>query len=753
MATTPTLAPEELRSRYDKASGDGRWQTALDLIKQLAKINPSAEHQELLRTATFERGRQLLRDGKSRDAIVVFKNALAMNGPPEFQAKIAAHLAEAGDVVTALSLSANAPATPQSAAILVKAVDASVILGKAGRGNLTPEHHAAFDAILAAFEAVEQGRDDDARQSLQSIPVSSPFLEWKLLIRGLSAYYGRDDARALDNWQRLSPERLPWRLAAPFRFAVDAVFREAQPPPTRERLQRLVDTSSGGDLLAALRSMQSNLGPWDSEKDVRRSLEQAAGIAAALKVVRPDLTDKFRRIVYESLIRYGNVGEVKLFQQRLGHLPIDPRGRRLIALIGATASHLPAEVEGWAEYVRDIPGLSSIFGDVQRAEAIVLERLAGAIALAKEQFGDIPPHIPKREDCYRRSIALVPDRLTPHEELVKLLSAEKSKAKAAYAAAKALVERFPTHVSTWLFLGERYAKDRKPTESLAAYRSAVKADPMNAESRRRLSEALWSQGMAAAGKKTKTPPKPESYRPLFDEAARTSDVNRLARYAIWAAVEFRLGHAAAAQEAIDRAMTLPQSPIALALALHLAASGEKKLPEEAKAQLDARWNELEKVKPAPADVIEALEMIAAFDSKAFRGKRELVKRFLPSTSNRSLEQFSEDQLLKLGRTLLKLKMRPQGRDVVTHGKARFRGNPWFPLSLIEILGTQASPWQLSTWIEDARKSAAKLPREQQERVLAQADELVERFHIVPGGERLFEFLGSFFDSQFGDDDN
>ena len=40
------------------------------------------------------------------------------------------------------------------------------------------------------------------------------FLASVVLLRGLLAYYQEDDVRALENWQRLHPERLPFRLAA-----------------------------------------------------------------------------------------------------------------------------------------------------------------------------------------------------------------------------------------------------------------------------------------------------------------------------------------------------------------------------------------------------------------------------------------------------------------------------------------------------------------------------------------------------------
>ena len=69
--------------------------------------------------------------------------------------------------------------------------------------------------MLQAFRQVEAGQDEAARESLQGIGLQSPFLEWKLLLRGLLAYYQGDDVRAV------APMALRHRI---IRFLVDARF-------------------------------------------------------------------------------------------------------------------------------------------------------------------------------------------------------------------------------------------------------------------------------------------------------------------------------------------------------------------------------------------------------------------------------------------------------------------------------------------------------------------------------------------------
>ena len=143
--------------------------------------------------------------------------------------------------------------------MLVRAADAAIQKQAAGRALLPPDMQPDFDRILQAFREIEAGQDDQAKTTLQGIGLRSPFLEWKVFLRGLQAYYQQDDARAVENWQRLDTDRLPARLAAPFRFQIDAAFRAAQPPATQALLRKQADHVSSNVLLTHLRSSAR---PW-----------------------------------------------------------------------------------------------------------------------------------------------------------------------------------------------------------------------------------------------------------------------------------------------------------------------------------------------------------------------------------------------------------------------------------------------------------------------------------------------------------
>ena len=103
--------------------------------------------------------------------------------------------------------------------------------------SLPEEWHPAFTAFRTALGHYEAKQDDRAREALAGIGLGSPLLEWKLWLRGLLAWVAGDDGRALENWSRLNPRRLPHRLAAPLRAKTDPAW-PANPPALREQLAK-----------------------------------------------------------------------------------------------------------------------------------------------------------------------------------------------------------------------------------------------------------------------------------------------------------------------------------------------------------------------------------------------------------------------------------------------------------------------------------------------------------------------------------
>src|SRR5262249_9529630 len=153
---------------------------------------------ELLQRAYLARAGQLRAGNYLRDAVTVLQNAAQLGGAPDFLEKLAEEMAACGEVRPALKLLDQVPGSPALPRVLAHAADVARKEGKNGRKLLPESLHGQFDLVVQAFAQAEAGQDEAARQSLQGIGLQSPFLEWKLLLRGLLAYYQKDDARALE---------------------------------------------------------------------------------------------------------------------------------------------------------------------------------------------------------------------------------------------------------------------------------------------------------------------------------------------------------------------------------------------------------------------------------------------------------------------------------------------------------------------------------------------------------------------------
>jgi len=68
--------------------------------------------------------------------------------------------------------------------------------------------------VIDSLALVTQRDDDAALAAIASIPRSSPYAQWRLLIRGLISLYDGDGPAAQLNWAKLEPTRRPYWIAA-----------------------------------------------------------------------------------------------------------------------------------------------------------------------------------------------------------------------------------------------------------------------------------------------------------------------------------------------------------------------------------------------------------------------------------------------------------------------------------------------------------------------------------------------------------
>lgn len=368
--------------------------------------------------------------------------------------------------------------------------------------GLPPEQHAEFQAILQAFVSYEAGSDEAARAALQTLGLKSPFQDWKLLIRGLMAYSTGDDARTIENWQRLIAGRLPARLAAPLRDSIDASFHASQPPQTASRMKEEFQTLLNDTYLNGLRDLRRDLGRGRPLTNAIRTLERI------LPIVRQRdarLVPKLANILYRAILGHGDPTDLPKYLRLFGKPTDDPDFYRINALAFDKAQDHHEAIRFWNLYVNWLSKHPESWPPdiAQRARAIILYRVGTLAADAAELDGDPaddlqaafqrlmggargplvihrPPQ-PKPPDpipLWQRAMALAPDWEAPAKELFDYLQ-EHEKFAEAEAVAKKLIEHNPNAITMMTSLATLLVRNGNAESGLEYYRKALANNPLD----------------------------------------------------------------------------------------------------------------------------------------------------------------------------------------------------------------------------------------------------------------------------------
>jgi hypothetical protein len=213
--------------------------------------------------------------------------------------------------------------------------------------SLLEEWKPAYGTFQKALQLYEAKKDDDARVALNDIGLGTPFLEWKIWLRGLLAWGEQDVGRALENWSRLNPKRLPYQLMAPLRAHADANWLLDQPALRDQLLQQYARLGHGG-LGGQLRELRPQLA---GRIGLAKSFKMAEAFLPRLKALHPTLVPRLANIFYHSMQRRGEPADLDRFFKVFGRMPDDPNFDKLSAISFEQAEESERALVLWQRHI------------------------------------------------------------------------------------------------------------------------------------------------------------------------------------------------------------------------------------------------------------------------------------------------------------------------------------------------------------------------------------------------------------------
>jgi hypothetical protein len=637
------------------------------------------------------------------------------------------------------------------ARVLARAADAALEVGPPARERLPDDLRPGFDLILRAFALNAEGKEEEARETLQGIGLQSPFLEWKLLLRGLMAFQARDDVRACENWQRLNPDRLPFRLAAPLRVGIDAAFAAVQAPATQHALRKASDGLLGSaDLIPSLRVLQTLVAQSDRLTIAFRVVKD---ILPILRQRRPDLLPRLQTCLFWAVVQSRDEENLKRFVRTFAIPSFDPDADRLAALFWDEQGDEELAYEHWHAFEQAAARQPERWsaGQGNRMRAIVLEHMAELASFRAPEKSRALPDAAKMtldsEACLKQSIELAPDRRAPYLALLNHYESEgKAGANKADKLAQSIVERFPDEGSVWESLGDRASVRGALEKTVEYYGQALKYAPLSAHIRQKTAGAH----LLLARKRARST-RVEAGRTSFGEAfALALPESRGRILALWATAEagwteFGRSEELLAQGDADAATRLPARYTWLVDAIR------RKRGKVIKGEADKRFQAALAEGVPPIAVVGALHSLAVerADGK-YVGQGVHEKKIFALLNLHEVGSFTENQLEQICEVLKDLAAYSPLRQWAQTGQQRFPQNPFLALaeawSYLAAKGRNHQPWAALEPLQRARALADAIPDGSTRRrlfavVLPLLNQLLPRAPFGPLAE-IMEVLGN-----------
>lgn len=254
-ASQAPASPQEIQARAQAHLEAGRYRQALDAFKQLAKADPDAPT-DGIQAARQGLYRQMLDKGMLEEAAMVLESMDGDGGAKgstevihlHFHKKDFPKAAEAA----ARAMAGGASLGPKAAA---NAADA-LILSFEAAPDLPEPVARERKAVLDALRRVTDGDYDGALAAVKPLGMRSIFASWKWWIKGVCAFYRKEDPKARKAFGAIPADSVPGKAAGPFRKLMEDSAESAEKASPPAMLEAEFTVAGCGEAAAPLARAQ-----------------------------------------------------------------------------------------------------------------------------------------------------------------------------------------------------------------------------------------------------------------------------------------------------------------------------------------------------------------------------------------------------------------------------------------------------------------------------------------------------------------
>jgi tetratricopeptide (TPR) repeat protein len=480
-----------------------KYKDAVKQAKLIHKAEATPQSHRQLERAYFLRAQQLLRAGMPASAVEVSRHLLDFGvTDAKLVEDFSPLLVKLGLAQDAFRIQGRLESPESQSRLLLLAADQAVLHPERSHRSSPEVQEAAL--VRQALEALYAGDEATALGLVRDIARSSPVSEWKLLVRGLAAFYRGDHGETQANWNRLDPERAPLRIA---RHLQDLHQGQSEKDAGGTDFEELEGLVYGERILPRLREL-SVLVANNRWVDV---LRRTTSLRLSLRTVDPRLAEKLTSSLLTPLLDHatslGYASGTRLlreFTQVAEPLAIDPGWNRLWALTWERPLDGTSEaIKYWTRYIADLERCAALKAEERPlAQALVWKHMA-QLYLAElddrsEEDEDLDfdddfdledegenaldldeDRLAQQATTYiERSLQLAPRHRPTYELLVQLcrMSNEPEKLTQAW---RRILEVFPEDVETLVEMASELHDRDEPATALEILSRARKLKPLD----------------------------------------------------------------------------------------------------------------------------------------------------------------------------------------------------------------------------------------------------------------------------------